>query len=81
MTRAYRRLFDFALGGRRRAQTEMDAEIDAHLEMRVADLVRAGMSPSEAREEAKRRFGDFETARRRLHTAARQREASVRQNA
>ena len=78
MTRAYRRLVDLALGGGRRIDAEMDQEIDAHLEMRVADLVRAGMSPDEARAEAKRRFGDFESARRRLHAAARQRDASVR---
>ncbi len=78
MTRAYRRLVDLALGGRRRIDEEMDDEIDAHLEMRIADLVRAGMLPEDARAEAKRRFGDFEDARRRLHAAARQRDASVR---
>ncbi len=46
--------------------------------MRIADLVRAGMSPEAARAEAQRRFGDFDAARRRLHAAARQRDASVR---
>ena len=62
MTRAYRRLVDLALGGRRRVDAEMDQEIESHLEMRVADLVRAGMSPEAARDEAKRRFGDFDAA-------------------
>ena len=75
----YRRLFDLRLGGRARADAEMDLEIESHLEMRVADLVRAGWSPDAAREEAMRRFGHFATARQQLHMAARQREAATRQ--
>ena len=51
-------------------------EIESHVAMRAADLVRAGMAPDEARREALRRFGDFTEARRRLHAGARQREAS-----
>ena len=81
MTRrpAYRRLFDLGLGGRRRADVEMDLEIESHIAMRIADLVRTGMPPELARAEALRRFGDFEGARRRLHAAARQRDAAIRQ--
>ena len=75
----YRRLFDLRLGGRARADAEMDLEIESHLAMRVADLVRAGWAPEAAREEAMRRFGHFDTARRQLHAAARQREAAMRQ--
>jgi predicted permease len=78
VTRAYRRIIDLALGGGRRLDAEMDREIESHLEMRIADLVRGGMTPDAAREEARRRFGDFNAARRRLHAAARQREASMR---
>jgi len=78
-SRGYRRLFDLRLGGRARADAEMDLEIESHLEMRVADLVRAGWSPEAARNEAMRRFGHFDTARRQLHTAARQRESAMRQ--
>jgi putative ABC transport system permease protein len=74
----YRRLVDLALGGRRGADAEMDQEIESHLAMRIADLVRTGMSADDARAEAIRRFGDFDDARRRLRTAARQREAAVR---
>ena len=77
--KSYRRLFDLRLGGRARADAEMDLEIESHLEMRVADLVRAGWSPDAARDEAMRRVGHFDTARRQLHTAARQREAAKRQ--
>jgi putative ABC transport system permease protein len=77
--RGYRRLFDLRLGGRGSADAEMDLEIESHLAMRTADLVRAGMTPDAARTEAMHRFGDFDTARKRLHTAARQREAAMRQ--
>jgi predicted permease len=76
---SYRRLFDLRLGGRARADAEMDLEIESHLEMRIADLVSAGRSPAEARAEAMRRFGNFDAARRQLHTAARQREAAMSQ--
>jgi predicted permease len=57
----------------------MDLEIESHIAMRVADLVRAGWAPELARAEAIRRFGDFETARRQLHSAARQRDSAIRQ--
>src|SRR4029078_4842355 len=78
-SRGYRRLFDLRLGGRARADSEMDLEIESHLEMRVAYLVRAGWSAEAARNEAMRRFGHFDTARRQLHTAARQRDSAMRQ--
>src|SRR3954469_6982215 len=77
MTRRYRRIFDLRLGGRRRIDAEMDAEIESHIAMRAADLVRAGMSPKVARDEAVRRFGDFDVARRQLRAGARQRYASM----
>ncbi len=75
----YRRLFDLRLGGRARVDAEMDLEIEEHLAMRTADLVRSGMAPDDARREAERRFGDFANARRRLHEAAREREAAMQQ--
>lgn len=77
--RGYRRLLDLGLGGRRQVDADMDLEIETHLAMRTADLIRAGRAPDAAREEAIRRFGDFEAARRQLHAAARQREAAMRQ--
>jgi hypothetical protein len=58
---------------------DMDLEIESHLAMRTDDLIRAGLAPDTAREEAIRRFGDFEEARRQLHAAARQRESAMRQ--
>jgi putative ABC transport system permease protein len=75
----YRRLFDLRLGGNARVDAEMDREIEAHLAMRAADLEREGLSPEDARAEARRRFGNFDDARARLHAAARQREATMRQ--
>jgi hypothetical protein len=75
----YRRLFDLRLGGRARADAEMDRELESHLAMREADLIRAGASPEDARAEARRRFGDFEEARRQLHGAARQRQSATLQ--
>jgi putative ABC transport system permease protein len=75
----YRRLFDPRLGGSARAAAEMDLEIASHLAMRAADLERDGMTPEAARAEARRRFGNFDDARQRLHAAARQREAAMRQ--
>lgn len=46
-----------ALTGRRRLEAEMDAELAAHLELRTADLVRAGLSPEEAARMARIELG------------------------
>jgi len=48
-------------------EREIGDELQFHLEMRAVESVRAGMSPEEAREDARRRFGDL----RRIHTACR----------
>src|SRR5688500_10024372 len=56
--RALQRLF--ALGRSRRLDTELDAEIAAHLELAERDLVAAGLSPAEARRIARQRFGGIE---------------------
>ncbi|MDQ6831310.1 MAG: permease prefix domain 1-containing protein, partial [Gemmatimonadota bacterium] len=75
----YRRIFDLRPRGRRDVHAEMDREIEAHLQLRIDDLVRDGMTPDDARVEAERRFGDFAEARRTLHSAARRRASSQRQ--
>lgn len=74
----YRRLLDLRLGGARRSAAEMDLEIESHVAMRVADLVRQGMTPDDARAAALARFGDLDTARARLHAAAHQRDKALR---
>jgi predicted permease len=56
----------------------MDAEIAAHLELRIDDLIAAGMEPDEARAEALRRFGDLDESRKRLREGARRRERARR---
>ena len=84
MMRGYRRLFDLGGGGASSAESEMDQEIESHIAMRVADLVSEGWSEDAAHQEAIRHFiagegTDFAGARRRLRSAARQRQASVTQ--
>ncbi len=49
-------LFDFFR--RRREERELAEEIEAHLEEKIADLMEAGMPAREARETARREFGN-----------------------
>jgi predicted permease len=48
----------------RQVQNEVDEELQLYLEARIAELEGEGLSPSKAREEALRLFGDFEGTRR-----------------
>jgi len=57
-----RRLFRLP-PNRARLQREMDAEMEAHLAMRVDELRRLGMSEADAEAEARRRFGDADEFR------------------
>src|SRR5690348_16092764 len=70
----YRRLFELRLGGARRSALEMDLEIESHIAMRIADLVRQGLTPEAARIAALARFGNFDAARARLQAGAYQRD-------
>ena len=56
----------------------MDEEIQFHLEARTEQLVKQGMSPERAREEAARRFGSLADARIRLQRSASHRERRLR---
>jgi len=58
------------LATRRTARHDADEEIRLHLQLRTAQLVREGMSPSAARAEAERRFGDVDKERRRVRASA-----------
>ncbi len=51
---------------RSKLRQEIDAEIQAHVEMRIADNVVAGMSPEEARRDALIRFGNRTVVRERM---------------
>jgi len=48
--------------------SEVDDELRFHLEMRAAELERAGLSPDAARAEAEHQFGDVAGARKELET-------------
>ncbi len=69
----------FRLGVRQPDSTraEMDAEIQHHLEEREAQLVARGLSADDARAEARRRFGDLDSAQRTLHASARRRDSAL----
>ena len=51
--RRYTRLLGF------RPRRELADEIEFHLQMRIDEFVRAGLTPSQARSEALKRFGDL----------------------
>ena len=73
-----RRLFRLALRRRADADRDADDEIRLHLALRTEQLVREGLSLTEARAEAERRFGPITEARERLHSSSRHRETSMR---
>jgi predicted permease len=54
---------------RSKLRQEIDAEIEAHVEMRIADNLAAGMSPEEARRDARIRFGSQVVMRERVTAA------------
>ena len=62
----------------RRRRREVDAEIEAHLELRVRQLTKAGMDEGAARREALLRFGNLDTARQRLYASAKRRDQRLR---
>jgi predicted permease len=61
-----------------RLAQEVEAEIDLHLELRTEQLVREGLSPAVAREEALRRFGQVGPTRDFLRFTSIRRERRVR---
>jgi predicted permease len=55
---------------RERVQREIDAELEAHIDMRTQDNIASGMSPDQARREARLRFGNPAVMRERAMGAA-----------
>jgi predicted permease len=49
-----------ALGQARQLDAELDAEIQAHLELAERDLIASGLSPADARRTARQRFGGID---------------------
>ena len=58
------RVFRFPWKTRAQITEEVDAELSAHLQLRTQELIDAGFAPADARDEARRRFGDVEFTRR-----------------
>ena len=58
----FRRLFHFRTG-RFSVRREVDDEIAFHLQNTIDELIAAGHTPEQARDEAERRFGDVEAHR------------------
>jgi putative ABC transport system permease protein len=52
-----------SLGQRRVVKQEIDEELRFHIEQRTAENVAAGMSPQDAAQEARRRFGNAQSVR------------------
>jgi predicted permease len=63
---------------RRSMQQDADEEIRLHLELRTKQLIGEGMSPSAARAEAERRFGEVDAERRRSRASAARQERRLR---
>jgi len=69
MKKEFRRAWKRLLGAMRRERTDarldadLDEEIASHIEMMTEDNVRAGMSPEQARQAARRTFGHVESAK------------------
>ncbi|HEX6533888.1 MAG TPA: ABC transporter permease [Gemmatimonadaceae bacterium] len=56
---------------RRRSEQDFDAEIQAHLELEADALIREGLTPADARDAARRAFGNVTAARERFHESRR----------
>ena len=69
-----RRLFQLPIRRRDLAEQDLDEEIQLHLELRVKELERHGLTPEAAWAEARRRFGPLEGTHRTLQRAAWRRE-------
>ena len=68
----------FRRAGRSSAATDVSDELAFHLTRRVEELIARGMSPTEARAEAMRAFGDVDHVREELERLTRARHGRVR---
>lgn len=75
-----RRLFRLPFGGAGRIKDEVDEEIRFHIEKRAARYEAEGMSASEARAEAERRFGDVESVREEVERMMTRRRRSMQRS-
>ena len=63
-----RRLFRFPRRSNRQIDREIDDELAFHIDMVAAELVAEGVPPHEARDRARRQFGNVDRARLALRT-------------
>jgi hypothetical protein len=63
--RRFRRLIDLPTRSSPGIDRDVDDEVAFHLEMRVSDLVRSGVTEREARRQAVLEFGDASSAQAR----------------
>lgn len=77
MRRSVRRWFRLPVSDAARTLEDVDAELAAHIEERVEQLMAAGMREQEARTEAERRLGGVDRARQRLLEDASERNAAL----
>ncbi len=73
-----RRLFQFHHRSARQIGHDVDHEVSFHLEMRTKELIEQGISPADARAQARREFGDVLAARQVLVGIDRRTEADQR---
>jgi predicted permease len=72
------RAFRFPWMTRRQIAEDVDAELAVHIQLRAQELVDGGFSLADAREEARRRFGDLDFTRRYCRDMDTQREQEKR---
>ncbi|MGH7463494.1 MAG: permease prefix domain 1-containing protein, partial [Longimicrobiales bacterium] len=73
-----RRFFRLPLRRKSTVDERVEEEIRLHIELRIDQLMRRGLTRAEAQREALRRFGPLRAARRRLRHTARRREGLMR---
>ena len=76
LPKGVRRLFDIESHGP--SETDVQSEVDFHLDMKARELIEQGLEPGEALKEARRLFGDAERVKGTLNRQARRAEPGHR---
>ena len=80
MSDARKKLFRLPWRTARQIRDDIDEELRFHIDMRVAGLISAGLTPDAARQQATREFGDLDDARRYIGAVDRDIEAAQRRS-
>ena len=73
-----RRIFQFLRRSPSRIREDVDTEVRFHLDARADELIRAGLTETQAWAQARREFGDLDDARRYMRQIDRRTERSTR---